>query len=125
VSEVFPQLGALVLFTSRQQDCVDFYRLVGAPLVEEQHDDGDVHFACEVGGVHFAVFPVTDSGRAPEYGTSGCSFPGFAVKSVHAVVEAAARQEVTVLQPPAEYPWGVRAVLRDPDGRPVEVFEPR
>ena len=27
-----------------------------------------------------------------------------------------------ILQEPAEYPWGRRAVLRDPDGRPVEVF---
>jgi uncharacterized glyoxalase superfamily protein PhnB len=125
MSDALPRLGAFVLFTSRQDECVAFYRLLGAPLVEERHDDGVVHFACEIGEVHFAVFPVADDGRAPEYGASGCSFPGFAVTSVDAVVEQAARHGAAVLQPCADYPWGIRAVLRDPDGRPVEVFEPR
>jgi predicted enzyme related to lactoylglutathione lyase len=47
------------------------------------------------------------------------------VTSISAIVSASEAHGVTMLQPPAEYPWGVRAVLRDPDGRPVEVFEPR
>ena len=29
-----------------------------------------------------------------------------------------------VLQAPTSMPWGVRAVVKDPDGRPVEVFVP-
>jgi uncharacterized glyoxalase superfamily protein PhnB len=29
----------------------------------------------------------------------------------------------TVRQEPELYPWGVRALVEDPDGRPAEIFE--
>lgn len=99
---------------------------MGVPLVEEQHedDDGVVHFACELGGVHIAFYQATDDGAAPAPRTSGSCFAGLAVKSVSDVVQRAAAAGVTVLEPPTSYPWGVRALVRDPDGRSLEVFEP-
>ncbi|MGH3115885.1 MAG: VOC family protein, partial [Gaiellales bacterium] len=65
-----------------------------------------------------------DEGDAAPLRTAGCCFPGLAVRSVTEVVHRAAAAGVTILQPPSPYPWGLRAVLRDPDGRPFEVFEP-
>jgi lactoylglutathione lyase len=117
-------VGALVLFTSRVDDVVAFYRAIGLPLEEEAHDDGPVHHACDVAGVHVAVFSAASGDRAPGLGTSGATFAGFAVESVARAVDAARAAGGVVLQEPAEYPWGLRAVLEDPDGRPVEVFEP-
>lgn len=120
-----PRLGALVFFTSRLDACVEFYRLVGIPLVEEQHaEDGMVHFACELEGVHIAFFNALDEGNAPALRTAGCCFPGLAVASVSDIVRRVRAAGGTILQPPSDYPWGVRAVLSDPDGRPLEVFEP-
>ena len=116
-------VGAVVLFTERVEDCVAFYRTIGITLAEERHDEADPpHYACELGGSHFAIFP-SSPGAAAGIGEGGCTFVGFAVAAVDDVVEAAARAAFTVLQPPVDYPWGRRAVLRDPDGRPVEVFE--
>jgi len=120
-----PRLGALVFFTSRLDACAEFYRLIGIPLVEEQHDqDGVVHFACELEGVHIAFFNAVDEGNAPPLSTAGCCFPGLAVTSVREVVHRVEAAGATILQPASEYPWGLRAVLSDPDGRPFEVFEP-
>jgi len=31
----------------------------------------------------------------------------------------------TIVQQPNAMPWGVRAVVSDPDGRPVEIFTPQ
>jgi predicted enzyme related to lactoylglutathione lyase len=117
-------VGAVVLFVRDTTASVDFYRSLGVPLEREDHGDGVAHFAAEIGGTHFAVFPSDGIGTAPALGESGCSFVGLAVRSVHAAVDAATAAGARVLQPAVEYPWGLRAVLSDPDGRPVEVFEP-
>ena len=102
-----------------------FYRAIGVPLQEERHGaDGPLHHACDLDGVHIAVFAAPGQGEAPGIGQPGGSFAGFAVESVEAAVEAAVGVGATVLQAPDDYPWGRRAVLRDPDGRPVEVFTP-
>lgn len=124
MSDRLPRLGALVFFTSRLDACVGFYRMAGIPLVEERHDDEELHFACDLDGVHVAFFDATNDGSPAELGTAGCCFPGLAVSSVSEVVGRAESFGATVLQPPTEYPWGLRAVLSDPAGRPVEVFEP-
>jgi len=111
------------LFSSNPQQCVQFYRAIGVPLEEERHgEDEHVHHACDIADVHIAVFPATGDTAAPVLGEPGCSFVGFAVDSVDSTVEAARSVGAEILQPPDEFPWGRRAVLRDPDGRPVEIF---
>lgn len=49
--------------------------------------------------------------------------PGFVVGSVGEVVSAVRALGAEVIQEPTPYPWGVRSLLVDPDGRTVEVFE--
>jgi predicted enzyme related to lactoylglutathione lyase len=49
---------------------------------------------------------------------------GFAVTSVDEVLAEVSRLGVAVLEPPSDYPWGLRALVEDPDGRPVELYEP-
>jgi predicted enzyme related to lactoylglutathione lyase len=111
------------MFSGDPERCVAFYRSIGIPLEEERHDAADpVHYAWELGDVHVAVFAAEGRGDAPALGEPGCSFAGFVVDSVDAAVDAARRMGTQILQEPAEYPWGRRAVLRDPDGRPIEVF---
>ncbi|MBV8263966.1 MAG: VOC family protein [Candidatus Eremiobacteraeota bacterium] len=116
------ELGALILFSTALDRTVTFYRAIGVPLEPETHDDGTLHYACELGATHFAVFPA-HAGCAQPYGSGGCSFPGFVVESVVAALDAARSLGATVRQEPEEYPWGLRAVTEDPDGRPVEIFQ--
>lgn len=120
------KIGALVLFASDLERTVAFYRTFGLPLEGDDHgeDEGPLHYACELDGCHFAIFPATGEGRSPRLGEPGASFPGFVVGSVEEIIEAARAVGATVIQEPSLYPWGVRAVLEDPDGRPVEIYRP-
>ena len=115
-------LGALILFTSQLERVVAFYRALGVPLAEERHDEGPVHHACDLGRVHLAVFE-GEPGVAPPRGHGGCTFPGFTVESVAEALDDVRALGATVLAEPAMFPWGLRAVVVDPDGRPVEIFE--
>ena len=118
------RLGALVLFTSSLETTVAFYRAMGIDLAEEDHGDGAMHFAAELDGCHFAVFPASGISRSPGLREPGCSFVGIAVESVRAALEGVRSLGAPVLEDPTHYPWGIRAVVADPDGRPVEIFEP-
>jgi hypothetical protein len=51
-----PRFGAIILYTSRIDEVVRFYRAAGLPVEEERHEDDLAHFACEIGDIHFAIF---------------------------------------------------------------------
>ena len=121
-------LGALILFTASLERTVAFYRAIGAPLEEEKHDEeGPLHYACELGSTHLAIHAVdaAKGGRAAEWRSGGSSYFGFAVDSLADAVEAARALNARVLQEPEDFPWGPRALVEDPDGRVVELFERR
>ena len=119
-------VAAIVLWTARVKEVEAFYRELGFPLRESQHDDGPVHWTCELGGVHFAIYPQEDGGDTPpEYRAAGASLLGFEVESLDETYRAAKRVGAGVLIRPEEVPWGRRAVILDPDGRTVELNERR
>ncbi len=115
-------VGAVILFTGRLAEVVRFYRAAGVPLESEQHDEGPAHYACDLGETHFAVIE-SGVGAAPAYRSGGSCYVGLAVPSVRAAVEAARAAGATILQEPEPYPWGLRALVVDPDGRVLELFE--
>ena len=118
------ELGALVIFTPRLDAVADFYRALGIPLQDEVHEDGPVHLACDLGSVHFAIFSGAP-GDAPDGRSGGATMPGFAVAALGPVLSRLRALGSEVLEEPAEYPWGPRFLVKDPDGRVVEVFERR
>ena len=121
-------VGALILFSPRLEQAIAFYRAIGVPLEEEKHDDeGPLHYACELGSTHMAIYgtDAAKGGRAAEWRSGGSGYFGFAVDSLTDAVEAARRVGARILQEPEEYPWGPRALVEDPDGRVVEIFERR
>ena len=116
------EIASLVLFSGRIDKAVAFYRTVGLDLDCEEHGDGALHFAVDVGGVHFAILDATGGrGRAPSWRLPGSSFPGFWVPSLADTVSALAAQGAPVLVEHELREWGCRAVLEDPDGRAVEI----
>jgi lactoylglutathione lyase len=112
------RLGALVLTTNRTQALVRFYRILGAPLEEERHGEGPLHFACELGPVHFAVY------EGIEGVGDASTLVGFSVANLAAVLEELRVMGTPVLREPESRPWGTRAIVSDPDGRRIEVWQP-
>jgi lactoylglutathione lyase len=115
------EISSLVLFASSVRATAAFYRALGLDLAEEDHGEGPVHFATELGPVHFAIYPAGAAGRAAERRSGGSVFPGFYVDSLDSVAEALGRAGATMLTSHQEMPWGCRIVVEDPDGRAIEV----
>jgi hypothetical protein len=49
------EIASLVLFAADAANTAQFYRAIGLELEHEDHGEGPVHFAVDLGGVHFAT----------------------------------------------------------------------
>lgn len=110
---------AAVVFTCKDLDkSVKFYRALGVDVRESKHG-GTVHFTCALVGVHFALYPGTDVG--PQ---SGCQL-GLMITNLEGSLVATKALGATMLAPPTQKPWGITAMVEDPDGRKIELVNTR
>ena len=115
------EMASLVLFAASPSATAAFYRALGLVLENEHHGEGPLHFATELGPVHFAIYPAEAPGRAGERRSGGSVFAGFYVESLERVIEALTAADALVLTAHEPMPWGCRIVAEDPDGRAVEI----
>jgi predicted enzyme related to lactoylglutathione lyase len=108
------KLNLLVLKSHQLDRVKDFYTAMGITFVEERHGDGPLHLSARVGEVVLELYPLQD-GEA-----DSTTRLGFAVPDLDAVL---ARLGAAVVSGPAMTPWSRRAVVKDPDGRRVELVE--
>jgi lactoylglutathione lyase len=114
-------IASIVLFSDRCDEVTAFYRGLGLDLQDEDHGDGRLHAACELGDVHFAVLATDEGGDQQSWGQSGSTFVGLWVPVLEEAVEAARRFGAPVLHQHQQCAWGCRIVVADPDGRAVEL----
>jgi len=122
--EAMTEIASIVFFAADGVRTAEFYRVAGVDLEDESHDEGPVHWAAEVGGVHVAVYDVADAGgtgRAPGLRAAGSTFPGIYVTSLDLARAALQELGAPVLEDHQVRPWGCRFIVEDPDGRAVEI----
>jgi lactoylglutathione lyase len=110
-------LNLVVLRISDLDQSQQFYEALGLTFVPEQHGSGPEHLATTFDGTVFELYPADD-----KTATSGVRL-GFRVASVHAALSALASIGAEVASPPSDGPWGLRAVVIDPDGNRVEITD--
>jgi lactoylglutathione lyase len=115
------ELASIVIFTERLEQSVAFYRSLGVPLEDEDHGDGFVHAAGEMGSVHVAVLSAAAPGGGAGWRAAGSTFVGLWVPSLAEAMAALETIGAQVLRGHQECEWGCRFVVADPDGRAVEV----
>jgi len=96
-----------------------FYSALGLALNREKHGTGPEHYTVETGDTVFEIYP----------SSSPCSPDavriGFRVVSVDEALSKLRQMGIEIVSGPQESAWGRRAVIKDPDGRRVEISEPR
>jgi uncharacterized glyoxalase superfamily protein PhnB len=113
-------LDSLILYSSNLSKTVEFYTKLGLPLEHEDHGSGPVHYACELQGAHIAIFE-SKPGDALKRGFGGATQFGLQVDSVDETFQIAIKAGAKVIIEPQSAPWGKRAIIEDPDGRPLEL----
>jgi lactoylglutathione lyase len=112
-----PLLTLLVLKSHRVDALVPFYTALGVTFAEERHGDGPLHFTCRIGDTTLELYPLpADAGPA-----DATTRLGVIVPNLRATLERLSALGVNV-GTLRETPWGLRALVRDPDGRTIELY---
>ena len=108
-----PSLKLIVLKTPDTQSLRQFYTHMGFRFVEEQHGNGPIHCSAAFGSGVLEIYPLPDGAGANA--TTGL---GFGVANLQSILIGLGHDGT-----PKQTAWGLRAVVRDPDGRAVELYE--
>ncbi len=101
-----------------------FYEDLGIEFQEERHGDGSKHYSANLGGITFEIYPKKKSELEKESKPSRGTGLGFKVKNLEEVLNRRLVMHVIkIVSPIEETPWGRRAVVKDPDGRRVELYD--
>jgi lactoylglutathione lyase len=112
-------LKLLVLKTHEVEQVRAFYRALGIEFVEEKHGQGPVHHAGQVGPVVLEIYPLPDDAGPADQTTR----LGFEVNDLLGVLADLAALGADVAGSPKATERGTRAIVRDPDGRSVELYQ--
>jgi predicted enzyme related to lactoylglutathione lyase len=113
------RLNLLVLKTRQLDRLRQFYAALGIAFAQEKHGDGPLHYAGTIGDLVLELYPLPEGAGLADSTTR----LGFAVAGLDAVVRALEGVGAEVVALPRQTAWGRRAVVRDPDGRAVELSE--
>ena len=116
-------VSAILLISPNAVELARFYReVLGLPLEDEVHEGVPVHYACELGGVHFAIHPAEGWPGTP---TRNAQSPVIALRTSDAKA-VAQRLSAGGCKASGPYDHGFAQVVsfRDPDGNQVEILEP-
>ena len=116
------ELASVVLFSDHLDETIAFYRALGVPLEDEDHGDGVLHAAGEMGDVHFAVLAAGQTGSETELAPRRLDLR----RPVGALTGSGRRGGSGPWVPRScvdhqQCEWGCRIVVSDPDGRAVEL----
>jgi len=117
------RLDAVILWSRDVARVVAFYRAIGVPIEVEDHGDGVRHHAADFQGVHFAILDASAPGDARRRGEDGAVQVSFKVDDLGAVLDSLRALSAKIVIDRQPGPWGIRVVLEDPDGRPIQLTQ--
>ena len=112
-------LNLVVIRSQNAERLAEFYEAVGLKFHKHRHGKGLEHFAAELGGSVFEIYPLQGTALP----TTGVRI-GFQVEDIHTVFASLVNKGAKAMQHPSPSPWGERAVLKDMDGHVVELLHP-
>jgi catechol 2,3-dioxygenase-like lactoylglutathione lyase family enzyme len=112
-----PELNLVVIRVSDLERAGRFYEALGLRFSRERHGNGPEHLATKSLKWVFEIYPQGSSAS-----TAGVVI-GFHVESIERSLAAVQQLGAELVLPPANGPWGLRAVVRDPDGHRVELSQ--
>jgi predicted enzyme related to lactoylglutathione lyase len=112
-------LKLLVLKSGQLDRLREFYGHLGLAFTEERHGAGPPHYSAQIGELVLELYPLPEGISLPDTTTR----LGFAVSDLEAVLESLQRAGAVVSSPARQTEWGYRAIVRDSDGRAVELYQ--
>lgn len=111
------QLNLLVIKTNQVEKVHHFYQQLGLHFTHHRHGKGPLHYAAEMNGLVFEIYPLPQASAEVDKSTR----LGFTVQKLAAILPQLDASAIISL--PQQREWGYTALVKDPDGRKVELTE--
>jgi lactoylglutathione lyase len=111
-----PVVNLLVIRSPNIDRAVTFYQQMGMLFDRHSHGSGPLHYASEVCGFVFEIYPQRNAADV----TTNTRM-GFNVDDVDGVIDLLRKIDATIVSEPNDTEWGRRAVVKDFDGHTVEL----
>lgn len=109
----------LVLKTRQLEAMRAFYTALDIEFIEEKHGHGPTHYAAQLDGMVLEIYPLRNQDTLVDVTTR----LGFKVILLNTTIEKLKECGASILSEPTPTQWGLQAVVRDPDGRSVELCQ--
>ena len=104
--------------TKRVEACVAFYTALGFPLERTTRPEAGAPAFATYEDVSLSIFPATEDPRVPSH-----VFLVLEVDDIDGLVAKAVTAGGQMIEAPATVAWGNQCMLKDPDGRVIELSE--
>ena len=113
-----PSVNLLVIRSQDIDHAVTFYESIGLKFDKHSHGTGPLHYASEIDGFVFEIYPLS-----PKQQPTTWTRIGFSVADVDTLVSVLEKLGAKIVSNPKNSEWGRRAVVKDLDGHTVELVE--
>lgn len=113
------KLKLLVIRTADPQKLSEFYSVFGLKFDYHSHGNSPMHYSADVDGITLEIYPLTKSQKESDRNLR----LGFGIEKFDVVMQTLRDAGVVVHTEPTNTEFGYMAVIGDPDGRKIEVYQ--
>lgn len=114
-----PQINLLVIRTNQPEFLAAFYKLLGMEFQYHQHGNGPFHYAADLNGFVFEIYPLLKNQQEVDNSLR----LGFTVPKLDELILQLKKKNIKIVQEPTQIKWGYTAIIKDLDGRKIELKE--
>lgn len=113
------RINLIVIRTNDIAASAKFYQKLGISFEYHRHGKGPFHYAAELEGTIFEIYPLLKSQEKPDTTLR----LGFDVQELDKLIHQLKKDNVEILKTPAPSEFGYYALIKDIDGRKIELKE--
>lgn len=112
-------INLIVIRTDKPKELSEFYEQIGMKFEYHQHGKGIWHYSTEISETVFEIYPLMKHQESPDKSLR----LGFTIENLDETIQNLRNRNVEIVREPKESEWGYFAIIKDLDGRKIELKE--
>ena len=113
------EMRLLVIRTPDMTRLANFYSLLGLTFDYHKHDKSPYHYSAALGSTTLEIYALAKG----QPGADKHLRLGFAVDNFETIIKLLKEKDTEFLSEPAQTDYGFVAIIKDPDGRKIELYK--
>ena len=113
------ELRLLVIRTADMPKLADFYSLLGLTFDYHKHGKSPYHYSATIGHTTLEIYPLAKGQTEADKDLR----LGFAVDDFDSIIQLLKEKNTEFLSEPMQTEYGFMTIVKDPDGRKIELYK--